>query len=253
MDIEELKTEYIQLGGNEADVKDETDVDTIVFLCNLQKSIAELDSDSNDNSENQSDLDLISNLKAEQEALPYDSELWRMHQNAIRFHENKLRSQLGLQPKPFEVLDSDLSKLLQLDGNVIGQTCREFLHLRFPDDAPAQKAIEHRLTEMKNTIDIVKEQQLDKAAFDNYVDKSWESLKVVPVRYTEDSRGKLIRNPKFRQWYDSAKTLQQKLNGRIHYLEKMEDEGQQDVDRREKLFKVKKELDQLLEQQGVTK
>ncbi|PKN64093.1 MAG: hypothetical protein CVU57_16090 [Deltaproteobacteria bacterium HGW-Deltaproteobacteria-15] len=250
--IENLRKEYQELGGSLEEVQSIDSVEEMAFLVNLQSSIKELESDSSNNgSESQSDLQLIESLKQELESLPYNSEEWRQRQNQILFYENKTRKELGLQPKQYEVLDSDLAKLLQLDGNEISSTCREYIS-KFEDNIPLQKSLEFRLTQMKNSFDLIQKQELEKTQFDVFVSSAWESVKNVPVRYTEDSRGKLIKNPGFTKWYNSAKTLQTKLNSRIHYLQKMEQEGEENVDLRERIFRIHKDLSALLEQQGVS-
>jgi hypothetical protein len=248
MDIEELKEHYVQLGGSQAEVENIDSIEEVVFLVNLQTSISELSEENEKSGQEQSDLEMISTLKADLNDLPHGSEPWRMHTNAIRNYENKIRKQLGLEAKQYEILDSDLHKLLALDSMEVAGTCKEYLSKI--ESMSDRKQLEMRLLELRNTFEMTQKHKEEKDSFDQFISTSWESLKIPPVRFIE-VKGKLAKNPAFGEWEKKAKELEKKLTSRIKLMKQFSEEYDAKVDHREKVFRIKKQLDEVLQQQGV--
>ena len=112
MDLEQIKTEYIQAGGSESDLEGLEDEETLNLLLQSQKMIAQATSEEEEQGEKKSDLEKLEELRA---SLPQDisSQEYMEQSNKVTELSNKVRSRFGLPAKNRQFTDTDLKDLLQ--------------------------------------------------------------------------------------------------------------------------------------------
>jgi hypothetical protein len=167
--------------------------------------------------------------------------------------ENKLRLQLGLQPKGYFILDKDLELLIALDSGSMGRSCKEFIS-KFQEDKGLMKELEFRVNELVNIR--IAEQDRETARLNFLADSAYklEQLgKYRPEQFTHARNQKnevvIVDNPAYAVWKKDILELSAKINNQIKAVNSISQEFPEETpDRRESLFKLQKKIDALIEQ-----
>jgi hypothetical protein len=243
--IENYKQEYLKVGGDPELLKDFKDLKTSKSLSEMQKRIFELKQGSNakvkDPDTVKQSFKKLEELRGKDiSGLDDNSDEYRIIQNQIIEKENKIRLQLGLQPKPFMVLDSTLNNLIQLGP----EACTEYVKT-IP--IARRSDIEDRISQLSASRRMEEEREQE---YLNFVMETSEKLNflsgVTPQQYNIDKAGQMTANPVYQKWVKDIFQIQTALNKKVLLAQSLENNMEIKQDHRGSIYKLSEKVDALI-------
>jgi hypothetical protein len=244
--LDDLKKEFISYGGSPELLKDFKDLKTAKGLLEIQKKVFELKQGSNvkvkDPDSIKESFRQMEELRSKDiSTLDQQSDEYRIHQNRINEHENKIRVQFGLQPKPFMILDETLDNVISLGDEAV----KEYLS-GLPKNLKSET--EDRISQLLHVRK--REKEIDQEHV-NFVLSISEKLQLLssfkPEQYLIKNE-KLIPNKAYIRWKHDLFDLKRKLDRKIR-LEKSLEENEVNgfkVDKRGSIYKLSEKVDALI-------
>jgi len=183
-----------------------------------------------------------------------DSDVYRIADNKRLSIENKIRLKLGLPEKPYNILDSDLKLLIQLDSGNYGKASSEFI-TSFSEDRGKMLEVEARIKEIIVTADRIKEREIQRIEFLENASYQIEQLaKFKPEAWIRDNAGHVIENENYTRWKSDIEGLSGKIDNRIKANQSIANEFPEErQDKRESLYLLQKKINELIEKHGLLK
>ena len=260
MEINELKTEYLALGGLDADMNENMDTETIQTLIELQKNLSELEKGTKEHILREQDfgspekwIQQLEELKNNPDVseLSRESDEYRKYFNRQIKLENRIRQNFGLEEKSFHVLDKDLNILIALDNGTMGRSCKEFLDTR--GEKADQQETKRRIEDIISTNQITEKQEKDRLEFLEDSSDTFAKLKRVPVPYFIQNR-EIIENPKRKIWERNLGDLKRSLGSKVKALESYAKQNTDfEIDKRQSIFLLHKAVSKFYQDHIVDK
>jgi hypothetical protein len=244
--IEDYKKDFISYGGSPELLKDFRDVETAKGLVEIQKKVFELKQGSNAKVK---DPDSVKESFRQMEylrskdisTLDPNSDEYRIHQNRINEQENKIRVQLGLQSKPFMILDETLNNVISLGDDAV----KEYLS-GLPKNLKPE--IEDRISQFLHVRKREKEIEQEHVNFVLYASEKLEFLSGFKPEQYNIKDGKLKPNKAYLKWKDDLFALKRNLDRKIRLEASLEANQVNDfrVDKRGSIYKLSEKVDALI-------
>jgi hypothetical protein len=250
MDRDLIIQEYVKYGGVPGELTFQDDSD-LPFLLEIQKSIYLLESGDTQRDTPRDTPSLgeqLFELQNTQIVAQYGTDEHREELNKRTILENRLREELALPPKPLEVLDSELLKLLILDQMKVGPACKEYLSaIEEQRGRGSVNDLTLRLKELSATIQREADRDKDYLTFLSYASTTLARLsKKIPQSYILSLSG-VLANPERQLWEQDLRSLKVNLEKKFKIAESLESNLDIKPDKRSSIYRL---YDRLLKLEG---
>lgn len=198
---------------------------------------------SNEIEESMSRLEALQN--EDTSGMDQDSDVFREYKNKVLKIENDVRIKLGLEPKPYHILDKHLVTIIRLGAeDEYLSTLEKYQH----------EEVNKRISDIKFVKERTETQELERLELlENLSDRIEQVESYKPEAYILDRQGHMIPNRIFNRWKDEIFSIKAKIENQIKLAESLNKEELENLDKRKSIFKLQEKINALIKKYDLAK